>query len=665
MNWLRRFVIGAAAAGLLACGATQDFGSKPPAANESTADAGQAEPPGSDDAASPRTGHWAWLNPVPQGNDLLGIESAAPDDIWLAGRRGTIVRYDGKQATVMMQGSSTQELYAIWGSGKDDVWFGGQGGGKNLIHWAGTSFSSAYSISSGSIDALWGTAADNVWALSGGGFAHFDGLAWSAYPLCAFCEDAPVPMLRDLWGANAGDVWAVGDDGAIYHYDEDGYGGDGWVQEGSPAAGLADPFAPGNDYIGVWGATSSDVWAVYVNAPANGAHKTGFSHFDGAKWRVAQLEDGGVEQPKNGVRARGHRVRGTSATQIVAMTDSTAWEWNGTSWGKRALRGDLVEGAVWGSPQHGLLAVGADGAFVSLDPAVAPNDPRAWRDVFPAIHDDLSDVTAGADGSLWSLADDRLLRWGNNGWNEAARVTGAHVMGVSAIRALSATDVWAAGVDRDGDGSDFSQNYAFVERFDGKQFGAQQRVPLQIVSGLWVGAANDAWAVGSRPGAAHWNGVEWTLVPTPDTTISSVFGTSAADVWFTGAGTILHWDGTAVREVYRHTAVTGLSVWASGPNDAWVAGQPGFHWDGVRWSPLAGTDYQLRAIWGTGPNDVWQVARQDSGSLVLHWDGTASRNLLEVQSLAAITGTNPLDVWVVGNAGATLRYTADDATGPR
>lgn len=73
--------------------------------------------------------------------------------------------------------------------------------------------------------------------------------------------------------------------------------------------------------------------------------------------------------------------------------------------------------------------------------------------------------------------------------------------------------------------------------------------------GVWGASATDVWAVGHDPdstgelsAAFHWDGVAWSEVALPPAAagldLFKVWGTAAADVWACGAGgTLLHYDG--------------------------------------------------------------------------------------------------------------------------
>ena len=167
-------------------------------------------------------------------------------------------------------------------------------------------------------------------------------------------------------------------------------------------------------------------------------------------------------------------------------------------------------------------------------------------------------------------------------------------------------------------------------------------------------ASDDVWAVGvyadpqsheGVPLTEHWNGADWTFVPSPTIygLLSDVAGVATDDVWAVGdAGgpLIEHWDGAGWSISYRQRINAVLrGVVAVAPDDVWAVGNlysaPQatliMHWNGTTWSvvssPNAGPyDNELWGIAAAGPDDIWAVGYFVDGpatesSLVEHWDG--------------------------------------------
>jgi hypothetical protein len=208
-------------------------------------------------------------------------------------------------------------------------------------------------------------------------------------------------------------------------------------------------------------------------------------------------------------------------------------------------------------------------------------------------------------------------------------------------------------------------------------------------------SANDAWAVGNYRNAGvyqtltmHWNGSDWSIVPSPNVGtghnfLNAIDAVSSADIWAVGhsAGTpsqtfTLHWDGAAWNLLLSPSPGTVgnelLSVEAVATNDVWAVGyysNPGVdqalivRWNGSTWSavpsPNVGSDVNtLNDIGAVAADDIWAVGSYDAGTayqtLIEHWDGNAwnvvsSPNVGSgdnyLNRVAAVSAT---DVWAVG-----------------
>jgi hypothetical protein len=259
-----------------------------------------------------------------------------------------------------------------------------------------------------------------------------------------------------------------------------------------------------------------------------------------------------------------------------------------------------------------------------------------------------------------------------------------------------------------------------IEHFDGVSWsivpspnrGTDYYSVLQAVSGT---SPNDVWAVGvSQDGTAfsrtlieHWDGTQWSIVPSPNpgTQLNDLLGVaavSAHDVWAVGyregrpegpnplENVILHWDGlswsqvaspnlgSGANQLFGATAISAGDVWAVG----FAGGAPlALHWDGGAWSivpvPMnrGSSSEVLKAISGAAGNDVWGVGQSrglytnQTFTTLQHWNGTYwTEKVCRARSAsnppdgyegggpdAYFTGVSAAasdDVWAVGVRGA-------------
>ena len=224
--------------------------------------------------------------------------------------------------------------------------------------------------------------------------------------------------------------------------------------------------------------------------------------------------------------------------------------------------------------------------------------------------------------------------------------------------------------------------------------------PGSALYGMEVVSANDIWAVGlnyegtiARTLIEHWNGTQWSIVPSPNvgtesTYLFKVSAVSANDVWAIGTHNgrtlALHWDGTqwsivptpnpGINENYLLDvqAVSSKDVWAVGyfRNGPPYASIPFIvRWDGTSWSQVPAPNTGifsnvLTSVDAISANDIWAVGysmeqnapASQTRTLTIHWNGS---NWSVVPSgffnqLSSVSAVSSNDVWAVGTGTNSL-----------
>ncbi|MBF6613969.1 MAG: S-layer homology domain-containing protein [Chloroflexi bacterium] len=182
--------------------------------------------------------------------------------------------------------------------------------------------------------------------------------------------------------------------------------------------------------------------------------------------------------------------------------------------------------------------------------------------------------------------------------------------------------------------------------------------------GITTLSTSDVWAVGNffldtnyrHPQALieHWDGTQWSIVPSPvltDSTLYSVAAVSSSDVWAVGrygpygnTRTLTeHWNGSTwqvvpspntepsdINALYSVAVITSDDVWAFGSFDRNSINKILVErWDGTQWSimpvPNINIDTILFASVALGSNDIWVVGGDFTGTrnetFTMHWDG--------------------------------------------
>jgi hypothetical protein len=280
----------------------------------------------------------------------------------------------------------------------------------------------------------------------------------------------------------------------------------------------------------------------------------------------------------------------------------------------------------------------------------------------------------------------------------------------SSVSALSPTDAWAVGFD-----TASGPSRTLAAHWDGVAWRPVSTVDPPGVDNELIGvsalASNDVWAVGDTKDdahdvtltlAEHWDGRQWSIVPTPNVStafsrsnvLTSVVAIAAKDVWVAGyaitkdgAGISLlfeHWDGTAWR-IARSPSPFGTfqfanAISAVATDDVWAVGYDystatmrniSAHWNGRRWSLVptpnlmdgSPPDNKLESVTAISHGDVWAVGFENNigGSnaqrtITMRWDGGAWSLVPTPNPGAAgselfgVTALSDHDVWAVGES---------------
>ena len=262
--------------------------------------------------------------------------------------------------------------------------------------------------------------------------------------------------------------------------------------------------------------------------------------------------------------------------------------------------------------------------------AAAAATCQAWtggQPVNPGGSGNLSAVTMLSACNVWVAGGGGngtlIEHWtGGSSWTVVPTPDpGAGSNGLTSIRGVSPTDIWAVGSYSNSDGSTIK---GLILHWDGIRW-LQSPSPnpgnFTQLTGVRAVSANDAWAVGtattdhvSQTLILHWDGKTWTQTPSPSpggaggNALTGVTATSATDAWAVG---------DYISDIQNDTLVTLI-----------------LHWDGKSWkqvsSPSPGPEglSQLTSVDATSPTDAWAVGFFPGGgvgnqTLILHWDGTS------------------------------------------
>lgn len=219
---------------------------------------------------------WTEAFPADQFGWLLNVWGPAPDDLYAVGGapdQGGVMHFDGETWSRLELGVNVPLLNWAHGFGPDDITIVGRGGA--VIHWDGEAWTIQETPTEEDLWGVWGASPDDLWAVGGGGrqagqetILHYDGAAWTEYPVPDLVR-ANVFAFYKVWGTSADNIYIVGQQGVILHWN-----GDAWIEE---FPGVSD------DLISLWGTGPDRIVAV-------GGRGSGVaSVWNGAEWQPLEL----------------------------------------------------------------------------------------------------------------------------------------------------------------------------------------------------------------------------------------------------------------------------------------------------------------------------------------------------------------------------------------
>jgi hypothetical protein len=269
--------------------------------------------------------------------------------------------------------------------------------------------SSATYVRTGHTMGIWGSSTTNVWAVGGyydfmtleAAATRYDGSNWSSSAV-----PADASILMSVWSSAPNDVFAVGLQGTIVHFD-----GATWA---TMASGTIE------DLYGVWGSAWNDVFAV-------GGGGT-ILHYTGASWSAM------TSPTTNELRS----VYGVDSSHIMAVGASgTVVTYGGAVWA-------LVAPAPTPNDLHGAWAGSATNAYAVGSSGTIIHYNGAWTTMVSGSTLSLKGVW-GVGSEVFAVGEQGAILY-YNGATWAAMASGTTNPLQSVWGGLASDDVFAVGV---------------------------------------------------------------------------------------------------------------------------------------------------------------------------------------------------------------------------
>ncbi|MEO7328180.1 MAG: hypothetical protein ABI193_06360 [Minicystis sp.] len=230
---------------------------------------------------------------------------------------------------------------------------------------------------------------------------------------------------------------------------------------------------------------------------------------------------------------------GTGGTGAGGGSAAPAWQ---VVTDGSALGGVVL--SVWGTGPDDVLTVGGPLGNTGGSAVARHFDGTTWKDLAPGGPDSFWWVSGTSATDVWMVGEKgRMTHWDGVALTEFPRVTTATIWG---LWAASPTDAWAsAGTPGKGTAAEND----VILHWDGE---AWSKVPLpgaplgRSLNKIWGTSSDNLYAVGEFATVWHKKGASWVLEsdpPVAKSTLLTVFGCSASDVYAVGGGDVIHSDG--------------------------------------------------------------------------------------------------------------------------
>jgi len=497
-----------------------------------------------------------WPNKNNSGANGLWV--AGPSDVFVTvydynQSKPFVYRFNGSSYTSMgPTPGSGENFYRMWGVGGNPVFMGSSQG---IWRYDGTSWTKDTGPTVGkSLSQVWGTAPNDVWAASSNELYHFDGTSWTlatvdngvtvssiqglgggkgpevympssaangrilryaggnCSPKCWTSTDVPNvgTYFRAIWGPANDDLWAVGNNGVIFHYD-----GTTWTRS---------PYSKPN-------VTTGTLYGAYGTTGAQGPTAMFFGPAD----TLLNVDDGNLTTGTNYVTAPQYvyAAYGAASNDIVVVGgNGLMLRYNGTTWQNinTGTTNTLYGVYISTSGTKYYYVVGSGGWIARTDSNFSGwtqgSKNVAWSNTFRAIGGSGTSIVATSYSGIFYRTTDGL-NWTQTPTGNSESYYAAfyhpyfgHLIGGSNGSLLR------------------------VSASSGTIFQTYPTGTTAVIYSLWGPSnAGHLWIGGSGGTLIKYDGTLFTPIKTGTTfSIYSIWGSSQTDVWAAGDyGMILRW----------------------------------------------------------------------------------------------------------------------------
>ncbi len=276
-------------------------------------------------------------------------------------------------------------------------------------------------------------------------------------------DSGTTQILVGVWGSSSSDVFAVGYGGTILHFD-----GTSWAAMSSGTT---------QTFYGVGGTSPNDVFAVGLNGT--------IYHYNGSTW----------SSMSSGTTQHLYGIWGSSSGDVFAVgTGGTILHYNGSTWNPMSSGTTQGLNGVWGSSENDVFAVGGGGTILHFDGS-------AWISMSSGTTTFFWDVWGSSSTAFFAVQPYKIFSFDGSNWSTAYS-SPKYLYGIGGI---SDRNVFAVG-----DGGT-------ILNYDGSTWSVMNSGTTQFLYGVWGNSVGDVFAVGHAGVILHYTTQE-EPTPTPTET---------------------------------------------------------------------------------------------------------------------------------------------------
>ena len=277
-------------------------------------------------------------------------------------------------------------------------------------------------------------------------------------------------------------------------------------------------------------------------------------------------------------------------------------------------------------------------AFQAL-PAVCSSDGWCWQWPTPS-GSSYSHIRSTAPDNIWITgvgvpSFSPIMQWNGQQWITHTPPEPPGYPTYAAPTAISTTgpnNTWIAYDD-------------IVEHWDGTSWRIINSPPTYELYGMWADPDGNAWVTDGAGTLRLWSPSGVELRTFPNIGGGAIWGTADDDLFLTGIGAVVHYDGTSFTKIYQGSKTAG--AFQGVKDDVWISGETILHWDGSIITEVPPTlPMQQPAIirtaeYAAADNVTWLVNGTSAApATIIHWDGAQLTNVpIDPSDASLLTAT--------------------------